>query len=321
MAILTQRGQLAVQAKNSQDGTFATITGSDVIDKVYNATPTITQEQFDRNPVSPYNGPVGSVPGSKSASVTFDVEVRGSGTAGTAPNIGTLLKGHGLVETVSAATSVTYEPADDPTGYTSGGPNTIDTEYIEDGNAVEILDGAVTALSITGSSNEIAVANMTIQGAYEGESGGNSFYSYTPSTIVPPPFKGITATFNGVALDCPTNFTFDTGATGQLIECATQTDGYKGAEVTQHIATMQIDFRAQAFGTFNPFTQLYAGTQAAFVLTWGTTAGNIITIRSDNAQVLDVTPEEVGEGVRSYSRTFGFFQPEDGTAAFQIIFT
>jgi hypothetical protein len=41
----------------------------------------------------------------------FDVELKGSGTAGTAPALGKLLKACGFGETVSAGTSVTYKPA------------------------------------------------------------------------------------------------------------------------------------------------------------------------------------------------------------------
>jgi hypothetical protein len=42
--------------------------------------------------------------------VTFDVELAGSGAAGTAPGWGVLLRGCGFDETVAAATSVTYAP-------------------------------------------------------------------------------------------------------------------------------------------------------------------------------------------------------------------
>jgi hypothetical protein len=50
----------------------------------------------------------GTLVANKRVSITFDVELSGSGTAGTAPAFGPLLKAAGLSETVVAITSVTY---------------------------------------------------------------------------------------------------------------------------------------------------------------------------------------------------------------------
>ncbi|MCK7495178.1 MAG: hypothetical protein MZW92_31855 [Comamonadaceae bacterium] len=54
--------------------------------------------------------------------LTFDVEIKGSGAAGTAPELGVLLKGCGFGETVVAVTSVTYAPA--PRVRTRASPST-----------------------------------------------------------------------------------------------------------------------------------------------------------------------------------------------------
>ena len=43
--------------------------------------------------------------------VTFEVEMAGSGTAGTAPAFGPLLKACGNSETIVTDTSVTYAPS------------------------------------------------------------------------------------------------------------------------------------------------------------------------------------------------------------------
>ena len=51
-----------------------------------------------------------SVDGSKFVEVTFKVELKGSGTAGTAPRIGPLLRACGFDQTIVASTSVTYKP-------------------------------------------------------------------------------------------------------------------------------------------------------------------------------------------------------------------
>src|SRR4030042_1860926 len=52
-----------------------------------------------------------SLSGKRSAKIGFDVELVGSGTAGTAPFWGPLMKACGFSETIVASTSVTYKPA------------------------------------------------------------------------------------------------------------------------------------------------------------------------------------------------------------------
>ncbi len=72
-----------------------------------------------RNPVHTKLSKTDSIPGSMMARITFRCEVKGSGTAGTEPSIGVLLKACGLDETVVASTSVTYSPDDE--GFNSAG--------------------------------------------------------------------------------------------------------------------------------------------------------------------------------------------------------
>lgn len=87
--------------------------------------------------------------------VSFDVLVKGSGTAGTAPEYGTCLRACGLGETIVAVTSVTYAPVS--TVFES-----ITIYLYEDGKLYKIT-------GITG--------NV----AFSGEAGGAGKYSFTLS--------------------------------------------------------------------------------------------------------------------------------------------
>jgi hypothetical protein len=66
---------------------------------------------IDRELVLPYFGNREKIIGQKVGTCTFDVEMAGSGTAGTAPRWGRLLRACGFGETVVGGTSVTYAPA------------------------------------------------------------------------------------------------------------------------------------------------------------------------------------------------------------------
>jgi len=64
--------------------------------------------------------------GSRRANIEFDVELAGSGTAGTAPAWGRLLRGCGMAETITALNRVEYTPI-------SGGFESLSLHYYVDG--------------------------------------------------------------------------------------------------------------------------------------------------------------------------------------------
>lgn len=74
-----------------------------------NITP-LLGDTVSRNLVQPFFGQVQKVLVTNYASVDFEVELAGSGAAGTAPHYGTLLKACAFAETISAGVSVTYAP-------------------------------------------------------------------------------------------------------------------------------------------------------------------------------------------------------------------
>lgn len=67
----------------------------------------------DRDLDTPYLGQSGSIPKDLHQKISFKVELEPSGTAGTAPAWGPLLRACAVAETVTAATSVVYNPISD----------------------------------------------------------------------------------------------------------------------------------------------------------------------------------------------------------------
>jgi len=92
------------------EGTYETLAAADGGLLLYDAK-FITPEQWvERNPMRATFSRYPGVHGRKPASITFRVEVRGSGTAGTAPDWGKYLRACGFGETVVGGVSVTYKP-------------------------------------------------------------------------------------------------------------------------------------------------------------------------------------------------------------------
>lgn len=110
MTLLTRR-QLILAKEEAVYGTDPTPTvGSNaILVRSITATP-LESDTVSRELIRPYLGQSEQLLGQTRVSIEFEVELAGSGTAGTAPAYGPLLKACGLSETVSAGVSVTYAP-------------------------------------------------------------------------------------------------------------------------------------------------------------------------------------------------------------------
>lgn len=67
----------------------------------------------DRELEKPYFGADGTIPTDLHTTISFMIELQGSGTAGTAPQWGPLLRACGCAEVITANTSVAYSPITD----------------------------------------------------------------------------------------------------------------------------------------------------------------------------------------------------------------
>ena len=108
-------------------------------DSVLCSVPQVTPEgeKIIRDFVRSSLSPMGHVIGIKSVNLKFDVELKGSGTAGTAPEIGPLLRACGLDETIVESTSVEYTPI-------SEGFEMVTIYFYRDGLLHKLLDARGT---------------------------------------------------------------------------------------------------------------------------------------------------------------------------------
>jgi len=90
--------------------------------------------------------------------MTFEVELAGSGTAGTAPAWGPIMKACGATETIVADTSVTYAPR-------SSSFDSVTLYYYTDGLRHKVT-GARGSFSINATVGEIPTISFSFQGIY-----------------------------------------------------------------------------------------------------------------------------------------------------------
>ncbi len=108
---LTLRRQALLAKIESPYGSDSVPTGAADAITARNVQPTpieVTREA--RELLRPYLGNSSDVIGARFSRLRFDVEVAGSGTAGTAPKYGPLLRACGMAQVVNAGVSVVYTP-------------------------------------------------------------------------------------------------------------------------------------------------------------------------------------------------------------------
>lgn len=226
--------------------------------------------------------------------VTFDVEMKGSGVAGTAPEIGTLLQCCGMLETVVAVTSVTYTPA-------STGHKSCTIYYYQDGTLLK-LTGCRGTVNFNLEVGAIPKASFTMTG-HTATVTDVALASPTYDSIIPAPF--INAAFDiggyGAVIGA---WTFDMGNEIAMPPNPAATDGFGELQITKRDVNGSIDPEHVLVAT-NPFdADLRGGVGMALASgAIGGTAGNILNISHPEIYYRDLAPGD-RDGIRTLDITY-----------------
>jgi hypothetical protein len=224
------------------------------------------------------NSTRGTLVANKRVSVTFDVELAGSGAAGTAPAFGPLLKSCGLSETTSAGVSVTYAPVS-----SSFSSATIYCFY--DGTRHKIT-GARGTVSFNLTAGQFAVASFQFIGIYNAPDGTALSGSFTvanqAAAIEVNDTNMTTATFHGVTSSRIESF--DMALNNELLY--KETASSQEVLITNRAPGGTAVIEAPAVGTTDFFAKAVAVATGSTSLVLGATSGNIVTV---NAAQTDIT--------------------------------
>ncbi|MGH6742654.1 MAG: phage tail tube protein, partial [Bradyrhizobium sp.] len=124
---------------------------------------TASLRMVDRAAVRGQLGMLQKIYGGQLRTITFSCEVKGSGAAGTPPEIGPLLTACGLTETIVASTSVAYTPND-------GTHKSVTIYYFEGGRNRHILTGCRGSANFKLSAGGLLTIDFTFTGHYGGSS-------------------------------------------------------------------------------------------------------------------------------------------------------
>ena len=244
---------------------------------VGNLTPTPQSATLvKRNIVRPYLGNAEELPTAIYAGIDFEVELAGSGAAGTVPAWGVLMRACGFSETISAGVGVTYAPISN--SFESA------TIYFNEDGVLHKLTGARGTVSIDANANTIPVMKFKFMGIYspvvDAAAPTVSFTAFKMPLAVnltnTPTFSlhGVsTAVLSTLTLDIANTLAFR-----QLV-------GAQQALITDRVPVGTVSIEAGPVATHDWWTEAESATTAPLQLIHGTTAGNIIELDAPLVQL------------------------------------
>jgi len=267
---LTRRQLLMIKAESTY-GTSSSPTGAEAILVLDPKLSPLDAKALEREIIDPAFGRVRSrVMTERKLGLQFGVEVAGSGTAGTAPKFGPLLRACGMSETIVAATSVTYAPVTPAT-------DSVTCYHNWDGNS-HVGTGARGTLGLTLTTGEIPKWDFTMTGIYN-----------SPTDVAFP-----TPTYTNQAAPVAANFTNTTSVSiASLSACMAEFSLTLGNDIQffEHMGcTPQVRIqnrmvegsitieRPDSLSTKDFYALALAGTTGAISFTHGATAGNRLAV-------------------------------------------
>lgn len=251
---------------------------------------------IDRDIVRPYFGASEQLVGTRNVQIEFEVEAAGSGTAGTAPAFGVLLRGCGMAEVLSAGTRVDYTPITD-------NQESVSLYYFDSGVLHKCIGSRGTfKLDLTSGNRPVFMFSFTgIDGVpVAGNPSGVSFSAFrTPLAVVDansgdvtfgatvassgaPAITGGTAYPSmGLELDIGNQVEFTPLLGGETVDITNR--ALSGSVKLDLSAAEEVTFRADVLNA----------TLRAVSLLHGTTAGNRFITHLPTVQLFDWSKEEI----------------------------
>jgi hypothetical protein len=272
-------------------------------------------ELLDRELITPYLGNSEKVVGQRMGQVNFEVELAGSGTAGTAPKWGKILMACGFAEAVNGTTSVTYTPV-------SSSFSSVTLDFNADGTK-HLFTGCRGTATFNLNAGEIPKISFEMMGIYN---------AVTSSAALTPTFDNqadpvVVNSQNTTAVSafsysaCLESFSLalnNETPFRQLAGCSQQ------IMITERAPSGEISIESPVVGSGQGQKDFFAAVSAQTLgaITWqhGQTAGNIITFNAPTCN-LDSPSYGDSDGVMMLNLPFMPIPTVAGNDEYSIILT
>ncbi len=250
-----------------------------------------------------------AIEGKRSAELTFQVEIKGSGTAGTAPRLGALLEACSMERTNDPGVSDTYTPV-------SSSQESV-TIYVYIDGRRHILTGARGSFKITATAGAICMLDFTFKGIYNAAT-TTSMVTAIYDAPVPPTCKSAAFSYNSKTTLCAKMAEIDLANTIAQRDCMNEASGVGGFEITERKPTMTFDVEAQLETSYD-FRGDMMSTPREVSFEIGSTEGNTCTITVPKYNVTNIEYADA-EGIL-IEKLSGECSIDSGDDELEIVFT
>lgn len=294
MAALRALEGLVLAKVESTYGTDPTPSNSADCVIAYNVEVTPETDIIERRDLSNTLSRLKELGGKRRCKISFEVDLRGSGTAGTAPKgISGLMKACGHSETIVADTSVTYAPRS--SSFESC------TIYAYLGGVMVEINGAVGTMEISLPAGQVGRIKFEMMGLYN-TTVDASVPTPTHDSTVPVVLKNLTATFDSYAAVIREITLKQNNKIAERANLAS-THGIAGFDVVDRNPDGEIIIDAVLLATKNFYTKFEADTVQVLSVVVGGTAGNICTITASQCRLRNI-PWAEEDGVLTHPLPF-----------------
>lgn len=274
--------------------------------KVSSIQPTVTQFA-ERGNVKSYFGSGGQVQVSNHSEIDIEIELSGSGTAGTAPGYASLLKACGMFETITAVTNAVYRPETDVV-------DTVTIYFYLDG-LLHKMTGARGNMTLDITSSAIPMMKFHMLGLYtiaaDATMPTTADYSFFQAPLAVNKINTPTWSIQG-ATGAMQSLTIDIGNTVSYRNLI----GFEGVVLTDRKVTGQASIEMVSVATKAWHEAVRLGTLGAITLTHGSVAGSIIQIDGPKVQLTNPQYAET-DGIQMLNMGLDF-QPNTGDDEFVL---
>ncbi len=266
--ILSNR-QIVAAKIESAEGTAETLAAADANAQILEPAkwePNIAM--FERNLLDVSLSSFKQIPGTRLATISFKVENKGSGAAGTAPALGKLFKACGLGETVVAVTSVTYAPVS-----ALASTPTLTLAIYQDGVRKQ-LKGARGNVKYSAKNGEPGMFEFTFLGVYDAVTDQSLLTPSGVETTVPVAL--LSALFSVASFSAfVSTISFDMGNKLTPRPDINAASGYISTLLTSRTPKGSFDPELELVATHDWYGRWLAGTTGALTWKHPGAAGNI----------------------------------------------
>jgi hypothetical protein len=310
MALLSRKRLILVKTESTY-GTDSTPAGTDaLLVRNLDITP-LSGDVVSRDLIRPYLGNFDQLIAQTSVAINFEVELAGSGTAGTAPRYDAILKACGLAATIVSSTSVTYAPVS--ASFSSA------TIYFNVDGVLHKLTGCRGSFNMSCAVGAIPTLAFNLTGVYnaptdtaqpsvtysaqatplvfrEGNTSGFSFFSYS-----------------GILQSVDFNLANDL-VYRELV------GGTKETLITDRKPAGTVMIEAPTIATKDFFATALASSTGNLTFLHGTTAGNRVTFLSSQVDVINPTYQDQ-DSIMMLSVPYVALPTTAGNNEFSLAFT